>query len=146
MPYGHQPEVKMELNAAKMERYCDVLLWALGAARKGQYRKGDVVLVSYHLNALRMAELLYARILRRGLHPILRLRATPGVERTFYHGADREQLVFVPPGERQLYESLNGAIYLFSPESLTHLSDVDPMRIGKAAIAAKPLRDILDRR
>lgn len=136
----------MELSAAKMERYCDVLLWALSAARKGQYRKGEVVLVSYHLNALRMAELLHARILQKGLHPVLRLRATPRVEHTFYQGADPGQLVFVPPGERQLYESLNGAVYLFSPESLTHLSDVDPRKIGKAAIAAKPLRDILDRR
>ncbi|MEW6669652.1 MAG: aminopeptidase [Thermodesulfobacteriota bacterium] len=129
-----------------MERYCDVLLWALGTARKGRYRKGDVVLVSYHLDALRVAEFLHSRILHAGLHPVLRLRPTPRVEHTFYRDADARQLVFVPPGEKKLYESLNGAIYLFSPQSLTHLSDVDPKRIGRAAVAAKPLRDILDRR
>jgi aminopeptidase len=136
----------MELSRTVSERYCDVLIWALGTARKGRYRKGDVVLVSYHLDALRMAELLYSRILHMGLHPVLRLRSTPRVEHAFYHDADTRQLVFLPAGERDLYETLNGAIYLFSPESLTHLSDVDPKRIGKAAVAAKPLRDILDRR
>jgi aminopeptidase len=136
----------MELTRTVMEKYCDVLLWALGTARKGRYRKGEVVLVSYHLDALRVAELLYARILHAGLHPILRLRSTPRVEHTFYHDADARQLVFLPPGEKKLYESLNGAIYLFSPRSLTHLSDVDPKRIGRAAVAAKSLRDILDRR
>ncbi|MBN2123290.1 MAG: aminopeptidase [Deltaproteobacteria bacterium] len=136
----------MKLTRTVMERYCDVVIWALGTARKARYRKGDVVLVSYHLDALRMAELLYARLLHMGLHPVLRLRSTPRVERVFYGEADAGQLVFVPAGERELYETLNGAIYLLSPESLTHLSDVDPGRIGKAAVAAKPLRDILDRR
>jgi aminopeptidase len=141
-----QLEVDMELTRTVMERYCDVLLWALGTARKGTYRKGDVVLVSYHLDALPLAEHLYARILHMGWHPVLRLRPTPRVEHTFYRDSDARQLVFVPAGEKNLYETLNGAIYLFSPESLTHLSDVDPKRIGKAAVAVKPLRDILDRR
>jgi len=35
---------------------------------------------------------------------------------------------------------------LHAPESITHLSGVDPKRIGKAAVARKYLRDILDER
>ncbi len=35
---------------------------------------------------------------------------------------------------------------MHAPESITHLSGVDPKRIGKAAVARKYLRDILDER
>ncbi len=136
----------MKLTQPLLEKYCDVLLWALGVARKGRYRRGDLVLVSYHLPALSLAELLQDRILRRGLQPILRLRPTPRMERTLYDLANLRQLVFLPPGEAELYRSLNGAIYLFAPESLTHLGGIDPKKLGKAAVAAKPLRDILDKR
>jgi aminopeptidase len=54
--------------------------------------------------------------------------------------------VFQPPGERELYQKLNGGIYLHAPDSLTHLADVDSNKIGKAAVARKSLKDILDRR
>jgi aminopeptidase len=136
----------MRLTSDIFEKYSDVLLWALGLARKGRYRKGDLVLVSYHLPALSLAESLQARLLRMGLQPILRLRPTPRMERTQYDLANPRQLVFLPPGDAELHRALNGAIYLFSPESLTHLGGIDPKKLGKAAVAAKPLRDILDRR
>ena len=32
------------------------------------------------------------------------------------------------------------------PTSLTHLADIDPQRIGKVAVAMKPLRDIMRKR
>ena len=41
---------------------------------------------------------------------------------------------------------LNGSINLYAPESITHLSDIDPKKIGKTAVAQKALRDILNRR
>jgi aminopeptidase len=41
---------------------------------------------------------------------------------------------------------LNGLISLLGPESLTHLKDIDPSRIGKLAVAKKYLRDILEKR
>jgi aminopeptidase len=50
------------------------------------------------------------------------------------------------PGDEELYKNLNGSIYLNAPASLTHLSSIDPKKIGKTAIARKYLRDILDRR
>jgi len=136
----------MKFNKAIIEKYCDVLLWALKTARKGPFRKGDVILVSYHMEALRVAELLQARLLMDGFHPVLRLRSTPRMERDFFSLANPKQLVFQAPGSRELHKAMNGAIYLYAPESLTHLSTVDPRRIGKATVAAKPLRDVLDRR
>ena len=81
-----------------------------------------------------------------GMNPVLRLSATPTMEHTFYEKANQRQLVFQPQGEQALFQSLNGSIYLHAPESLTHLADIDPKRIGKVAVARKPLRDILDKR
>ena len=41
---------------------------------------------------------------------------------------------------------LNGSIFLYAPESITHLSDIDPQKIGKTAVAQKALRDIGNQR
>jgi len=68
------------------------------------------------------------------------------MEHTFFDLANPRQLEFRTPGDAELNQALNGAIYLFSPDSLTHLSSVDPSKVGKATVAVKPLRDILDRR
>jgi len=134
------------LTEQEMEKYCDVLLWALATARKGKYRKGDIILVRYDLAAIRMAEILQSKLLGMGMNPVLRLGMTPRMESDFFREAKASQLIFHPPGEEKLYGHLNGSIYLNAPDALTHLADVDSKKIGKVAIARKPLRDILDRR
>lgn len=129
-----------------MDRYCDVLLWALKTARKEKFKNNDRVLIRYDLAAVGMAEVLQAKLLDAGMNPILRMGLTSRMERNFFERANERQLVFVAPGEKELFNSLNGSIYLYAPESLTHLSHIDPKRIGKAAVSRKPLRDILDKR
>jgi aminopeptidase len=129
-----------------IEKYCDVLLWALKKARKGVRRKNEIVMIRYDLPALRLAEALQATLLDAGMNPVLRVGMTPRMEKQFYVKANKRQLLFQPPGEKELYEKLNGGIYLHAPDSLIHLADVDSSRIGKAAVARKFLKDILDRR
>jgi len=134
------------LSERQVDAYTDVLLWALKTARRKPYRHGDAILIRYDLAAIRMAEELHAKILDMGMNPVLRVGLIPGMERDFYTKANRRQLVFQPAGEKELCHSLSGGIYLNAPDALTHLADVDPKKIGKAATARKPLRDILDRR
>ncbi len=134
------------LSEQKMDRYSDVLIWAIKTARKGSYRKNDIFLIRSQLAALKLAEILHAKLLDMGMNPVLRIGLTSGMERNFYEKANQRQLVFHPPGEKRLYENLNGGIYLIAPESLTHLKDVDPDKIGKTAISMKPYRDILNKR
>jgi aminopeptidase len=134
------------LSEKQIEKYADVLLWALNTARKERYKKNEIILVRYDPAAVKIAEILQARILDRGLNPVLRGAMSPAMERNFYKKAGEKQLVFQVPGDRELCRALNGAIYLNAPESLTHLVDVDPKKIGKAAVARKPLRDSLDKR
>lgn len=129
-----------------LNKYADVLLWALQTARTGKFKKQDMILIQYDLAALRLAEILYERIVRAGMNPIQRAGLTTAMERAFYELSSRHQLTFIPPGEKELCEHLNGRIFLRAPDSLTHLKDIDPSRFGKVLVARKPLRTILDMR
>ncbi len=134
------------LTDTQLQKYADVLLWGLQTSRRDKFKKNDMVLIRYDLEAVKTAERLQGKILDMGMHPILRPGLTSVMERIFFEKANNRQLVFEPPGEKELFERLNGSIYLHAPESLTHLSDIDPSKIGKTAVARKPLRDILDKR
>jgi len=133
-------------TAKQLERYADVLWWGLTTARTSPFKKNDIVLIRYQRPAAKLAEILYARLLAGGYHPVQRMNPTTMMERQFYLLATNRQLVFLPPGEKELMSQLNGSIFLYAPESITHLSDIDPDKIGKAAVAQKKLRDILNRR
>jgi aminopeptidase len=130
----------------QLERYADVLWWGLTTAKKVPFKKNDIILIRYNSSAVRLAEVLYAGLLSRGMQPVQRMSPTATMERDFYLRASSRQLVFLPPGEKELMSRLNGSIYLHAPESITHLSDVDPKKIGKAAVAQKALRDVLNLR
>ncbi|PKN71638.1 MAG: aminopeptidase [Deltaproteobacteria bacterium HGW-Deltaproteobacteria-12] len=134
------------LTAKNLEKYADVLLWALKTARKISMKKNEIVLIQYDLPALPLAEILYGRILDGGMRPVQRLAATCGMELSFYQKANPGQLTFIAPGDKELYKNINGRIYLHAPQSLTHLKDIDSAKIGKAIVSRKPLKDILDKR
>ncbi len=134
------------LNKRHLDRYADVLLWALTKARGKKFKKNEIILIRFDLLAGRLAEVLQGKILDMGLHPILRAGPTPMMERTFYQKANAKQLVFQEPGEKLFYRGLDGGIFINAPDSLTHLSDIDPKKIGKAAKGKKHLRDILEKK
>lgn len=134
------------LTEKQLDRYADVLLWGLKIARTGKYKKNDVVLISYNIPAIRLAEIVHAKILDMGLNPVQRVNLTATMEKNFFEISNNRQAVFQPPGEKELYKNLNGSIFLHAPESMTHLSGIDPKKIGKATVARKHLRDILEKR
>ncbi len=136
----------MVLTTAELEKYADVLLWGLKTARKSKFKKGDIILIQYENPALPLAEILFKKKVAMGMHPVQRMGLTFGMEKGFFEEADDKQLVFIPPGEKELYENVNGRIFLRAPESLTHLKDIDPARIGTVLVSRKPLKDILDKR
>ncbi len=134
------------LSADYLETYADVLLWAMQASRREHLRNGAVVLLRYDLAGLPLAEAVYARLLDRHYCPVQRMNLTTAMERDFYVRSAVKQLTARPPGEKELYENLDGAIHILAPDSLTHLADADPERIGMATTARRYLRDILDER
>lgn len=130
----------------QLDRYADVLLWGLKTARTQKFKQNDIVLIRYDMPAVRLAEIVYEKLMDMGIHPVQRTNLTANMERYFFEQANNEQTIFQPPGEKELYDRLNGGIFLYAPESITHLSHIDPKKIGKAAVARKYLRDILDAR
>ena len=130
----------------QLERYADVLLWGLKTARKASLNEGEIFLVRYNLPAIKLAEILQARLLDMGMNPVMRADATPVMERQFFKISGQQQLVFQPPGEKIFYRHLNGSIFLHAPEAITHLSHIDSNKIAQAAIARKYIRDILEKR
>ena len=61
------------LTDRHLERYADVLLWGLKTSRRGRFKKGDVVLIQYDHAALKLAELLFDRIIAEGMNPVQRM-------------------------------------------------------------------------
>ena len=130
----------------QLNNYADILLWGMQKARKGKFKKEDIVIVRYSLPALRLAEIMQVRLMDKGFNAVLRMLGTAVMERTFFCKANDKQLVFEAPGEKELYQNLSGSIFLYAPESLTHLQDIDSARIAKSMIARKPLKDIMFKR
>ncbi len=131
----------------QLEKYADVMIWALQAARRnGKFKKYDSVLLRTDLAALPLAEQIYHKLLTARLQPVLRIQAPEGLSKDFYTVADDKQLAFLAPGEKEFQGGINGLIALHAPQDLTYLKNVDPARIGKSAVARKPIREILDQR
>ena len=134
------------LTEIQLQKYADVLLWGLKTARTGKFKKNDIILIQFDPPALKLAEILYSKILDMGMYPVSRMGLTHVMEYDFFRKAGGEQLVFIVPGDKELYKNINGRIFLRAPESLTHLKDIDPRKIGKMLVSRKPLRDIMNKR
>ena len=134
------------LTETHLDRYAEILLWGLEISRTGKTKQNDIVLVRYHLPAIRLAEVLHAKLLSKRRNPVLRMVQTPTMEKQFYELANQTQLSFLSPGEEVFANNLNGNIFLHAPESITHLSNIDPEKIGKTAIHQKKIKDILTQR
>ena len=134
------------LSDKHLDKYADVLLWGIKKARVKKYKRNDIIMVRFDLGALKLAEILQAKIIEMGLNPILRFNTTPTMDLNFFGLSNSSQLLFQPPGSIELCNKLNGSIFLNAPESLTHLRTIDPRKISKTMIARKPLRDILNKR
>ena len=134
------------LTEKQLKRYADVLIWGLQTAKSRRIARNDIVLVRFDLAAVRLAEILYAKLLAAGSHPLIRLNPTAAMERDFYSLANSKQLIYISPGEEDLFKRLNGSISIFAPESMTHLARIDPQRIARSVLSKKKLRDVLDKR
>jgi aminopeptidase len=134
------------LTDIQLEKYAKVLFWGMQKARVTPFAPGDIVLVRTDLAALPLAEKMQGLILENGLNPVLRINPPSPLEKGYFSLAEHEQLSFVVPGDRELYEKLGGLVSLLAPDSITHLKDVPPTKIATFSLARKYLRDILDKR
>ena len=134
------------LQQRHLDRYADVLIWALRKARSKKFRAHETVLIRFGRRALPLAEVIYQKLIEAGLNPVPRIVLTAAMERSLYISGNEKQLTFIAPGTKPEAEGIQGSIYLHAPESLLHLKDADPASIATATVARKPIRDILDHR
>ncbi len=130
----------------ELERYAQVMIWGMEKARKGSFARGDIVLIRTDKSAAALADRIYERLLRMQINPVVRINLPENMEKTFFSNALDHQIEFKIPGDFELYSALNGLVSLLGPESLTHLRDIEPSKIGKYAVTKKYLRDILEQR
>ena len=133
-------------STQELDRYAQVMIWGMKKARKDPFVHSDIVLIRTDKSCVPLANLVYEKLIRMDLNPVIRINLPELMEKTFFANAGDRQLEFKVPGDGELYSALNGLISLLGPESLTHLRDVDPSRIGKYAVTKKYLRDILEDR
>jgi aminopeptidase len=84
---------------------------------------------------------LQREILRAGGHPHL-LPSFPGSEYIFFHEANDEQLQYISPQIRAVYEEFECLIQLFSSANTKSLNNIDPNR---HALLAKARADLMKR-
>ena len=134
------------LSTTQLKKYADVLLWGLEIARETKLAPGHSILVRADLAAMPLVEVLYAKLLEQGAHPILRLSAPENIQQTYYKLASEDQLAFIPYGEEELLGNVQGLISIRAPKSLTHLQKIKAEKLAYAAKAMVRLKNITNRR
>jgi aminopeptidase len=134
------------LNKNQIEKYADILIWAIEKARLKPFEAYDIIQLRYELPSQPLTDVLHRKLVQKKWNIIVRGLLTPVMEKDFYTYTDSSQRKFIGRWEDKFFESLNGNIFLSAPESLTHLKDVDPKKINEIAVTRKRLRRILERR
>ena len=135
------------LTTVQLERYAQVMVWALADARRKsgpgmEYSPGDVVLLKYDPAAGLLAEKVYAQLLQQGIIVVLKPNSHLQMEKIYFDNAGDDQLKFFGSWNREMYRNLNGLIALRAPESLTHLKDCDVKKMAMASLSVKGMRKI----
>lgn len=134
------------MHAGLIDKYAEVLLWGLKTARNNKLKPYETIMLRWELAGQPLAEKVYEKLIQQKFNVLSRALITPSMEYSFYKNADQAQRRFVNKGEKELYENLNGNIYISAPTSLTHLKDIDPKKMGETVVARKFLRDIVEKR
>lgn len=142
----HQPLAPWRYDQDTLERYAELLLWGLEHARKQPFRKSDLVLVRYDLEALPLAEAVVCALHRMGRIPVPRAEPTPHMQREFYNQANNKRLTFEIPGDRELCQHLAGGLRLVATPPAEILAGVDPELMRIAQQGKRPLQDLLLRK
>lgn len=133
-------------SKTQLEKYADTLVWGLTTARTKPFKKYDVVLLRCDLEARELGELVHRKLVQRRFNVTVSFLPSPVIEKDFYQFSDDKQRAFLSSWDREMYNNLNGYVFIHAPASLTHLKDIDTARQSQVAIAKKPLFAIRNKR
>ena len=134
------------LSKTQLEKYADTLVWGLTTARTKPFKKYDNVLLRCDLEARELGELVHRKLVQRRFNVTVNFLPSPAIEKDFYQFSDDKQRAFLSSWDKEMYNNLNGYVFIHAPASLTHLKDIDTRRQSQVAIARKPLFNIRNKR
>lgn len=95
-----------------------------------ELQKGQQVVIQTSPIAEELTLAVYEEVIKAGGHPLV-INEVPGTEEIFYKYASDEQLDYVSPVIKQVMETFDASIYLWTDYNTRKLSGVDPQRISR---------------
>ena len=84
----------------------------------------------------------YQRVLERGAHPFLQVEPEEA-EELFYTYAKDAQLDYIPPFMKDMIEQIDAGIGIWTDVNTKQLTNADPAKQSRRAVAMRPLSDRL---
>jgi len=84
----------------------------------------------------------YQRILERGAHPFLRVGLEEAEELLYTYASDA-QLDYIPPFMKEVIEQIDANIAIWTDANTKRLTNADPAKQSRQAVAMRPIRDRL---
>lgn len=125
----------------QLDNYAEALIWGVTTARPG-FKKGDTIQLRFDAPGIELAEVLYAKLIRRGFNVFLKFLPTPMMELAMHTAPNKEQRRFIFAGDREFWNSINGDMVIHAPASLTHLKDVPAANFADITVTRNQLRNI----
>jgi aminopeptidase len=82
----------------------------------------------------------YQRVLERGAHPFLQVGLEDTEELLYTYGSDA-QLDYVPPFLKEMIEQIDANIGIWTDANTKRLTNADPAKQSRRAVATRPLSD-----
>jgi len=134
------------LSPSHLAAYADVLVWALRTSRAVPFRNGELVLLRFEVEAVPLAEAVYAALMDAHLHPVPVSLPTSFMQAQHFGNSSFGQLTFSQPGLDELHRATAGVITLLAPDDLSALAEVDVRSIVAGEKAEMAAAGVLDRR
>ena len=106
-----------------------------------EIKPGDQLELRTNPLALDIAKIVYEESVKAGAH-FLNSISIPGCEEIFFKFANDDQLDYVSPIRKQIYESFDAVLVIGAEYNTRELSGIDPERISRARKASTPLTKI----
>ena len=104
-----------------------------------EIQKGQQVLIRTSPIAEELTLAVYEEVIKAGGHPLI-MNEVPGTDEIFYKYASDEQLDFVSPIRKNIFETFDASVEIWTEYNTRKLSRTDPQRISRSQKAQSSLR------
>ncbi|HWR04940.1 MAG TPA: aminopeptidase [Humidesulfovibrio sp.] len=134
------------LTEDDLASYAEIMVWAVRTSRAVPFKNGELVLLRFDMQALPLAEAVYAALMDAHLHPLPQALPTSFMQVQHFGNSSFGQLTFAQPGLDELFRATAGVITILAPDDLGSLSGVDEHSIDQGEKSELAAMALLDRR